>query len=271
MKHISEYSEQLDHKIKKAIQKEYELNIPEDINLEFKHYLEYLKDKYFKCQEKITGIYETGSEDDLNSILAIDIIATNIKDFINNFKTMLFEIGIYGEYQQASPLKKIYDINNELIEVGFNESVYISSIVGSGKTTFLCSQAIKYLINNFSVKYINENEFFSRARGYRNKDRTQAIEILKNIRILIYDDLESYKPLNDYDYRQFRNDQYCIFDFRKSMNGVTLISSNYRISDLYKFKDREEDPNLYERIISRINKMCNRKIQFKNVDYRLKK
>lgn len=149
----------------------------------------------------------------------------------------------------------------EFLNIKGPESLFITGSIGSGKTVLACSIAKKAIRNGCGVTYISYPAFIMKLQSSFKADKEDpfliAQEIARDENILFIDDLGAEK-ITDF----VRQITYFILNEREQWNLITVITSNYSLSQL--------DEQVDARVSSRIAGMC-RVIKMNGRDRRVEK
>ena len=133
------------------------------------------------------------------------------------------------------------------------KGIYISGMFGLGKTYFLMAFTNYLIDKNITVSFLNINELYDYMTRNLNKNNElnyEAIDKMKNVEVLIIDDIGSEKA-NDW---FLFSVLYPVFEYRIKEDKITCFSSIFSISNLKKnwLKSKELDSIKIERLIDKI-------------------
>ena len=166
--------------------------------------------------------------------------------------------------------KKYIDIETnkkQLLESSTKKSLFITGMVGTGKTVFMASLAKYYIKQGMTISWISYTAFIMELQNaYRNTkfnsfgDKVNPFDIADEAAkfegYLFVDDLGAEKP-TDF----VKQITYYILNEREQRMLPTIITSNFTLEEIDEFIDR--------RISSRICGMCE-VLKFKGEDRRIK-
>lgn len=140
----------------------------------------------------------------------------------------------------------------------YTKGIYIYGDFGLGKTFFLNALANYLIDKNQSIIFlstVNWYEYMIKNLDYNNELNYNAINKIKNVQVLIIDDIGMEKANNWFLFSVL----YPILEYRLKERKVVCFSSNFSINELKKYWSKSKDVDLIKinKLIDKIKSLTN--------------